>query len=57
MTIEPNQTWISKKGNQRVLVLRVLNYTVSYQQDGFIKQMGDFEFKDHFKFEGVQSDN
>ncbi len=41
--------WINKETGQAVLVLRFFNYMVSYQENGFIKQMGDFEFRDHFK--------
>lgn len=51
MSIAADQVWVSKTGEAAVLVLRVLDYIVSYQQDGFIKQMGDFEFKDHFTME------
>ena len=52
MNIAAEQVWVSKTDGVKVLVLRVLDYIVSYQQDGFIKQMGDFEFKDHFTMEG-----
>lgn len=48
MSIAADQVWVSKTGEAAVLVLRVLDYIVSYQQDGFIKQMGDFEFRDEF---------
>ena len=51
MNIAAEQVWVSKTDDVKVLVLRVLDYIVSYQQDGFIKQMGDFEFKDNFVME------
>lgn len=52
MSIEKYQVWVSKTDEtQAVLVLRVFDYRVSYQQDGSIKNMGDFEFKDNFKLE------
>ena len=50
--ITKDQVWIRKETGEAVLVLRVKDYEVKYQENGHIKTMGDFEFKDHFKEQG-----
>ena len=49
--IKENDVWVDKATGVRVLVLRVLDYIVTFQKEGAIQSRGDFEFKDLYEKE------
>lgn len=49
--ISKDQIYINNETGQRVLVLRVDDHYVHYQQDGFIKPLFKYEFLEQFTLE------
>jgi hypothetical protein len=49
--ISKDQIYINNETAQRVLVLRVDDHYVYYQQDGFIKPLFKYEFLEQFTLE------
>ena len=49
--ISKDQIYINNETGQRVLVLRVDDHYVHYQQDGFIKPLFKYEFLEQFALE------
>ena len=51
--ITKDQTYRNRETGNRVLVLRVDDYYVHYQADGFIKPMLKHEFLEQFELEHI----
>ena len=49
--ISKDQIYINNETGQRVLVLRVDDHYVHYQQDGFIKLLFKYQFLEQFTLE------
>ena len=51
MEIQANAVWVDKATGVKVLVLRFMEYMVTFQKEGTIQTKGDFEFKDLYEKE------
>lgn len=49
--IKANDVWVDKATGVKVLVLRFVEYMVTFQKEGHIQTKGDFEFKDLYEKE------
>ena len=49
--IQANDIWVDKATGVKVLVLRFMEYMVTFQKEGTIQTKGDFEFKDLYEKE------
>lgn len=51
MDIRVDSVWVEKATGVKVLVLRFMEYMVTFQKEGALQVKGDFEFRDLYEKE------